>query len=336
MAGDATTAVSPQRIAELQALMAKPTAAVAPTEKEDRVDEILPANKEQTIALDKLVPAPEEWNFFGRPNEEQYALIFQSIYTYGLWHPCTVWEQEDGTYMILGGHTRHLVYSELYAVTQDEKYLSIPCKIYTKDQINEYTARRIIILTNIAQRAQESPKIRVRCYTEMAKLEKLDSFYGSGIDVNAAVAKLFGVSRTSVILWRKLGNLIEPLTIALDNKEYQFKVAAMIADLPPELQQYIYDKQYHLTLNTGVKKKLMMATTPADIDKIINGILAKNETHSYKVSTKVTMPENYTFLPVAVGNDEVEDFKNFLSQSLDLADNISAKTKKLILEMLKN
>ena len=78
---------------------------------------------------------------------------------------------------------------------------------------------RIIILTNIAQRAQENPGIRVRCYCEMARLEKQDSFYGSGVDVNEAVAKLFGVSRTTVFFYRRLEKLIEPLLIAYDNSQ---------------------------------------------------------------------------------------------------------------------
>ena len=82
-----------------------------------------------------LRPAPSEWNFFGRPSPDQYALIFQSIYKYGLWHPITVWEQEDGHYMILGGHTRDLVYDELYQMTGDESYLKIPCKVYQHTQM---------------------------------------------------------------------------------------------------------------------------------------------------------------------------------------------------------
>ena len=47
--------------------MAKPAAAVAPQHAEDpdRVDTLLPAHHEQLIDLDKLHPAPDDWNFFG-------------------------------------------------------------------------------------------------------------------------------------------------------------------------------------------------------------------------------------------------------------------------------
>lgn len=327
--------ISKERIAQLQALMAKPSNAVAPDASNDRLDVLIPANNEQQLDINKLVPAPDDWNFFGKPNEEQYALIFQSIYTYGLWHPCTVWEQEDGSYMILGGHTRHMVYRELYAVTQDEKYLSIPCKVYKHDQINEVTARRIIILTNIAQRAQESSKIRVRCYCEMARLEKMDAFYGAGIDVNTAVAKLFGVSRATVAFWRRLESLIEPLLIALQDKQITQNIASMLCDLMPELQEYIYEQNYHTQLTSKMRSALKAATTPQDIDNIIKASTQAPEKYQYVFSTKVKKPLDYDFIPLAVSHDEVAAFKSFLTQSLDLADGISDKTKQIILEMIK-
>ena len=192
--------INQERRKELRALMTSSIPSNAANfEKDDKstqpYEKILPTQFEKMIDRNRLRPAPPDWNFFGRPSPEQYALIFQSIYQYGLWHPITVWEQEDGYYMILGGHTRDLVYDELYQMTGEETYLRIPCKVYQHNQISDVTARRIVILSNIAQRAQENPKLRIRCYCEMVRLEKLEAFYGSGIDTNAAVAKLFGVSR---------------------------------------------------------------------------------------------------------------------------------------------
>lgn len=336
---NATGGISPERIAQLQELMAKPTTAAVKTDNNDsdndRLDEILPANSEQFIAIEKLIAAPDEWNFFGRPTQEQYALIFQSIYTYGLWHPVTVWEQEDGTYMILGGHTRSLVYKELYAVTNDEKYLKIPCKIYKHDQINKTTARRIIILTNIAQRAQESPKIRIRCYCEMARLEKEDAFYGSGIDVNTAVAKLFGVGRSTVAFYRRLEKLIAPLLSVYESNQISRTVVLMLTDISEELQEYIYTKKYYLQLTPAMKNGLKNAVTTYDIDKLIEEAAKKeNGKYKYSFSTRVEKPKDFDFIPLAVNHDEVEAFKEFLAQSLDLADGLSDKTKQVIRDMI--
>lgn len=335
-APSAAGAMSPERIVALKELMAKPAAAVAPqhAEEPDRVDTLLPAHHEQLIAVDKLRPAPDDWNFFGRPQPDQYALIFQSIYKYGLWHPCTVWEQEDGSYMILGGHTRTLVYHELYEVTHDEKYLRIPCKVYKYGQITAPTARRIVILTNIAQRAKEDSAIRVRCYSEMARLEKEESFYGSGVDVNTAVSKLFGVSRSTVFFYRRLEKLIAPLLDAYDKRQITQAVANMLCDLPQELQEYIYEQRYHLLMDPAMRYVMKKVTTKEEIDAIIKGRRKPREKFEYLVATKIAKPSNFDLVPLAIDHKEVDAFKEFLTQALDLADGLSDHTKQVIRKML--
>lgn len=334
----AGTSISPERLAELQALMAKPMAAPAKEEQgqEDRVDSLLPAHHEELIDIDKLEAAPDEWNFFGKPSPEQYALIFQSVYKYGLWHPCTVWEQEDGKYMILGGHTRRMVYQELYEVTQDEKYKKIPCKVYKHDQITEPTARRIVILTNIAQRAKENSAVRIHCYSEMALLEKEEAFYGSGVDVNTAVAKLFGVSRATVFFYRRLEKLIPELLDAYDQRKISQAAANMLCDLSQELQEYIYEMGYYLELKPAMRQELKQAEKPEDVDAIFAQAKKPLEKYQYVFSTKVKKPSDFDFVPLAVNHDEVQAFKDFMEQTLDLADNLSDHTKKVIREMLKN
>ena len=250
-APNATGDISPERLAHLKELMAKPVAAQSKKdEEEDRGDSLIPADADRLIPMD--------------------GLIYMSVFKYGLWHPCTVWEQEDGSYMILGGHTRHLVYHELHEVTGDDKYLSIPCKVYKHDSISEATARRIIILSNVAQRAQEDTNARIRCYAEMARLEKEEAFYGAGVDVATAVSKIFGVSRSTVFFYRRLGHLIEPLLSAFDQRVITVRVADVLADLSEELQQYVYDKQYHLKITPAMGKALKNAKTTNDVEDAIN------------------------------------------------------------------
>ncbi len=311
----AGTSISPERLAELQALMAQPVAAPAKdgqAKEEDRIDSLLPAHHEEFIDIDKLEAAPDEWNFFGKPSPEQYALIFQSVYKYGLWHPCTVWEQEDGRYMILGGHTRRMVYQELYEVTKDEKYKKIPCKVYKHDQITEPTARRIVILTNIAQRAKENSAVRIHCYSEMALLEKEEAFYGSGVDVNTAVAKLFGVSRATVFFYRRLEKLIPELLDAYDQRQISQAVANMLCDVPQELQTYIYEKGYHLELKPAMRQDLKQAENQEDIDALFEQAKKPFEKYQYVFSTKVKKPSDFDFVPLAVSHDEVKAFKDFM------------------------
>ncbi|MDY3297382.1 ParB/RepB/Spo0J family partition protein [Selenomonas sp.] len=331
--------VSKNRLEELRALMQKaspeeqhPTPQETP--KDDLVEKLVPADFETILPRNQLKPAPEAWNFFGKPDPDQYALIFQSIYKYGLWHPLTVWQQEDGSYMILGGHTRNQAYQDLYDITQDEKYLSIPCKVYKHDQISEATARRIVILTNIAQRAQEKSRVRIHCYTVMAQLEKQEAFYGSGTDVNTAVARLFGVSRAQVFQYRKLEHLIDPLLDALDRKELSLRTALAFSDLTPELQEIAYHRAYYVDATAAQLKKLKSIENEADLKAIFETIPDAPEKYQYVFSTTIPKPENYDTVSFYIGQEEHDAFKALLQDALAHNDQISNQTKELIKKMI--
>ena len=331
--------VSKNRLEELRTLMQKAGPAedaLTPqtTAADDRVEELVPASFETILPRDQLKPAPEAWNFFGKPEPDQYALIFQSIYKYGLWHPLTVWQQADGSYMILGGHTRNQAYQDLYDITPDEKYLSIPCKVYRHGQISETTARRIVILTNIAQRAQEKSRIRIHCYTVMAQLEKQEAFYGSGTDVNTAVARLFGVSRIQVFRYRKLEHLIDPMLDALDRKEMSLLTAVAFSDLPPELQEVAYHRAYYVGITPAQAKALKNITTAEDLASIFEHVPDAPETYRYTFSTTVKKPENYDAVSFYISHEEHDAFKALLQDALAHSDRISAQTKELITKML--
>ena len=335
--------ISQERREELKALMMSNTpSGNANHMKEDKgtqtYEKILPAQYEKIIDRNMLRPAPLEWNFFGRPSPDQYALIFQSIYKYGLWHPITVWEQEDGHYMILGGHTRDLVYDELYQMTGENIYLKIPCKVYQHDQISDITARRIVILSNIAQRAQENPKLRIRCYCEMVRLEKMEAFYGSGIDTNAAVAKLFGVSRATVFFYRGLENLLDVFVDALESNTISRQAATVIGSLSEDLQRHIWEKGYYLKLTNTILKKLKKLNSTSAVDQLFQSpeeLSSKRKYHCTFVS-ETEKPEGYDPLIFYVNHNEIEKFQELLKSFLDRTDLISTGTKEIILKMLQN
>ena len=337
--------INQERREELKALMTSNISSdTANLKKDDKnlqaFEKILPAQFERMIDRKMLRPAPPEWNFFGRPSPDQYALIFQSIYKYGLWHPITVWEQEDGHYMILGGHTRDLVYDELYQMTGEETYLKIPCKVYKHDQISDITARRIVILSNIAQRAQENPKLRIRCYCEMVRLEKLEAFYGSGIDTNAAVAKLFGVSRATVFFYRGLEKLLDVFVDALEKNKISRQAATVIGGLPKELQQHIWDKGYYLNLTNPILKKLKNINSISAVDQLFQNPEEPNSNskgkYRYTFFTDIEKPNGYDALTLYVNHNDMEKFQEFLKIFLNKTNTISAGTKKIILKMLQS
>lgn len=249
--------------------------------------------------------------FFGKPSFEQYGLIVQSIYRYGLWHPVTVWEQSDGKYMILGGHTRNAAYKDLYELTGDIKYQSISCKVYKLDQLNSTDARRIVILSNIAQRAKENSKLRIQCYAEMAKLEKERAFYsGERFDIHSAVAKMFGVSRRQVFMYLSLVNLYPKLLDELEHKNILLGVAVALSKLPLGLQKYIYQKGYFIDCNTAKCKELKGLETIEEIEKVFNSI----EGHAkYQITgtANIQKPEGFKTLPLFVKKEDVGSFKEF-------------------------
>ena len=335
-------APSEERLAKLAELMKDKGCAAEPvgrnvTEEEMRIDRLFPATQERILSRDLLDPAPDKWNFFGRPSMEAYALIVQSIYKYGLWHPLTVWEREGGRYMILGGHTRNLAYGDLYELTKDEKYQSISCKVYKKGDIGEADARRIVILTNIAQRAQEKARIRIRCYAEMVRLEKEDAFYNAKrIDVGAAVARLFGVSRRQVFMYISLMRLIDPLLNEMDAGSITLSSAYALSRMPQELQQYIYEKGYFRELKPPIVKILKDAENRADIDQIFENLKVKNQDFQYKVAIPVEKPDGFDVFPLFVKDGESIALKEFLRRSLsgDAGQALSEETRSAIQKIL--
>lgn len=314
---------SEKRLAYLAEVMNETSAELPQEDKKESAEErrimaLFPFAKEQVIRRDKLVPAPEEWNFFGRPSKEAYGLIVQSICKYGLWHPLTVWEQDGGKYMILGGHTRDIAFGDLYALTKDKKYLSVPCRVYAREGINETEARRIVILTNIAQRATESPRIRIRCYAEMAKLEREDAFYNDRhVDVGAAVARLFGVSRRSVFMTLSLTKLHPPLIDEMEKGNLTLTIAYEISRMEPELQKHLYEKGYFRKITPLVMKTIRKASNCTEIDKIFANLEHPEPVFRYGISLPVRKPRGFGVLPLLVKDGESDVVKDFLRKSLD-------------------
>ena len=166
------------------------------------------------------------------------------------------------------------------------------------------------------------------------RLEKEESFYGSGVDVNTAVSKLFGVSRSTVFFYRRLEKLIAPLLDAYDKRQITQAVANMLCDLPQELQEYIYEQRYHLLMDPAMCYVMKKVTTKEEIDAIIKGRRKPREKFEYLVATKIAKPSNFDLVPLAVDHKEVDAFKEFLTQALDLADGLSDHTKQVIRKML--
>ena len=104
----------------------------------------------EELPLDKLSPAPTEWNFYAPLPDDKLLELIESIQTNELLHPIVVWKQPDGALMILSGHNRVRAYTALLEKTGEEKYLRIPATVLTDITADE--AHEIVVDSNYVQR----------------------------------------------------------------------------------------------------------------------------------------------------------------------------------------
>ena len=293
-------------------------------------------SKERLINRSMIDPAPDNWNFFGKPDKEPYSLLMNSIYVDGLMNPITLWKQPNDRYMILSGHTRDSVYDNLYQVTEDPKWLSIQAKYYDVDDITENDARRIIILANLAQRAKESSRIRIKSYGEYAKLTKAAARYGSGVDVATIVAQTFGIGRSSVFFYQRLSNLIDPILDLYCEGKIRRDDVQEICILPQELQDYLYQSDYIKEFDGAQFKALRHIKTKEDIDNIyLESKEAEIPTRKYLVSIPFKKPKNTEIVGLCIPMEQKEACQEIIRKAFE-SSSIDEKTKAFILSQLTN
>lgn len=330
---------SQERKLELKNKITNPTTPKTKVLKDKTTEALHNANldnlsKETPIERRLIYYAPDDWNFFGKPDDESYNLLITSIARDGLMSPIILWEHEnpedpDQKYMILSGHTREHAYDDLYQITGDDKYLAIPAKIYRANDINENDARRIIILANVAQRAKESARVRVKSIGEYTRLTRERASYGSG-DVFKKVAEHFKTSRATTYFYVRLQNLIDPLLDRFCRGEINRTVATVLSGLPTNLQQYLVDNGYLKEMNRWQIQALKNAKTTDDIDRIaIEGVPVEHKTHKYVIQLPVVRTNTSQVMGFCVANSDAEAVQaavQKLFQSMDLSD----ETKELL------
>lgn len=309
--------------------------------KNKRTEKFFPSIVDREIGLEELICAPPEWNFFPTPPENIYNLIKESIKAQGQLDPIIVWEQPDGKYMILGGHTRVKIFSELFAEAEDEKeadfYRKIKAHVYTKDQIDEFDAREIIILDNATQRAQEDLKTRV---------EMVNNYYAIGVQrearrpgvqrkrISEDIADKLGMSNSAVKRLISLRTLDKDYFSLEANGDITKEFLYAISGLPEEIQRYILsEKIYSNDWDSEKLKELKGATSTEAIEEIITA--PKKYTFSgKKVALSYPIPTTYRKFSLAADEKDLPTVIKAFSESLDNLD-ISEETKNTLREILK-
>lgn len=197
------------------------------------------------LPLDVLQPTPDEWNQFSAISNEKKVLMADSIYRNGLQQPIVVraLDEEGAQYQILAGNTRKSIYEVLYDLTQDEKYLSIECKVYAFAELTDDQAREIASDTNYVQRANLTG--RDKSFAVRTKLNILKK-RGEKQILEKAAAQM-GMKRTAAFCWNKMANLIPAFFDLYDEGRISQNIATRIAAWDHETQEELYMRSEEIT-----------------------------------------------------------------------------------------
>ncbi len=203
-----------------------------------------------------LIPTPEEWNQFTPISKERKILMADSIHRIGLQQPIVVRKvNQEGKYEILSGNTRTEIYGILYDITQDEKYLSIPARVYDIGEISDEQALEIASDTNYVQRGNLSSKDKA--FAIRTKVTMLKKHGEKGVLDMAA--KQMGITKSGIFYWEKMANLIPEFLRMFDEGRIGLKAASRIASWPKEIQEELLEYKDKISDESIMKVKTKTA-----------------------------------------------------------------------------
>lgn len=289
---------------------------------------------EEKVPLALLDAAPNDWNFFGRPDKEQYELLIDSIICHGLLNPVTLWKRPNGRYMILSGHTRASVFEACRNASDESKkkeWDEISAKIYGENEITEDMAQQIIIEANMCQRAKESVRLRVRCIGRLAEIGRRNHRYGDANDkVTQRIAERWGIKRSSVFFYQRVAKYLLPQLVDRFSDHLMSRtVADYLCRLSMSVQQHMIDSGYIARLTIAYARQFKEGMTNEDIDRIFSE--SSPERHTYNMQLSFEKPKNAEILGLCVAKGDLVKCREIVLKALAEAD-ISEETK----QMLKN
>ncbi len=219
------------------------------------------------IDIEKLYPAPEQWNFYEPLPDDKMLELVTSIKEKGLMHPLVVWEQSDG-YMILSGHNRKKAIDMLYEQTKEDKYKTVMCNLKKSSELDEDEAREIIVDTNWIQRqlsTVEKAKSISEKYIRLGRKKHI----GDGVKTRDIIAESYGISGRMVQNYLSLNQLTEEIEILLKKNHITIKSAVAISKLSKDKQKWLYENFTSKQLSNPNTKKIDTKMTKAGIEKLL-------------------------------------------------------------------
>lgn len=241
------------------------------------------------VDVNKLYPAPVEWNFFPEISESKMLEMIFSIQENGLFNPIIVWEQENG-YMILSGHNRVRAYRRIVEEYRDadgfneNDYKNIPAIIFTKNEINESKAKEIIIDTNYIQRDEDKRLMPIIIKSRLDIVRERKDVKGNTIDI---VAKELGLSSTKVYEDQLIANkIIEELNELFFEEKIRKKSLLRFAWFDMETQKWIYNEFKDNLIDENIMK-LKKTMNKLDIEECFKD----TEDRGKIVTVSIRIPE---------------------------------------------
>ncbi|HCB93862.1 MAG TPA: hypothetical protein DEP57_08695 [Selenomonas sp.] len=325
---------------------------VAPISSEERkksdeglkqIEKLYPKYHMEKVDISKLIPAKEKWNFFPKQDKTILTELMKNLVAYGQLSPALVWKQDDGSYMILGGHTRYQAFKALHDIftseegndpTMAERFSAMNCYVYEQDELDEAEARKIIIYDNIIRR-DNTTSIKAQAVINMNRLE-LESRTARNPNeqrerIMTSIAKVMGTSEGSIKRLYQLRTLIAefwPLVDGTAEDKITTQMARTFSLLPEDLQKYIYQNHlYRNKLSGESLKRLSMASTVEDVDNIYS------TPRKYVITEKLEMnqepPSDYRTIMFMASEQEFDIIKEGLMKIIENP-NLSDKTRELI------
>ena len=192
----------------------------------------------EEVPLDKLSPAPADWNFYAPLPDDKLLELIESIRANDLLHPIVVWKQPDGALLILSGHNRVRAYTALLEKTGEDKYRRIPATVLTDITADE--AHEIVVDSNYVQRVL-TPSEKARSISQKYALagRKKRSRNGVRKSKYEQIGEEYNLSARQIARYVRLGSLDGSLLKLLDGGKLPLTTALRLVDFSAENQKYL-------------------------------------------------------------------------------------------------